>query len=234
MTEQRRPVRSFVRRAGRLTGAQRRALDTLLPRWGVAAPAPGSRLDLDRLFGRGARRVLEIGFGDGDSLAEMAAAEPATDFLGIEVHEPGVGHLLLALERGGLTNVRVIVHDAVEVLAGWLPPASLDRIQLYFPDPWPKKRHHKRRIVQPGFLADAARALRPGGALHMATDWAPYAEHMREAADACPWFEPAGAEGAAARPQTKFERRGLGLGHEVADLLYLRNDRRVSRPPSRP
>jgi tRNA (guanine-N7-)-methyltransferase len=235
MTDQRRPIRSFVRRAGRLTHAQQRALASLLPVWEIGAPAPGRVLDLDGLLGRAAPRVLEIGFGDGEALAETAAAAPGTDFLGIEVHEPGVGHLLLAIEREGLTNVRVIVHDAVEVLAEWLAPASLDRIQLFFPDPWPKKRHHKRRIVQPGFLADAARALRPGGVLHMATDWAPYAEHMRETADAAPWFDrPSGNSGSGGRPETKFERRGRRLGHGVADLLYTRNARPVSRPLPRP
>jgi tRNA (guanine-N7-)-methyltransferase len=247
MTDHRRPIRSFVRRSGRLTHAQQRALGSLLPRWEIRAPAPGHVLDLDEYFGRDAPRVLEIGFGDGEALAETAAATPGTDFLGIEVHEPGVGHLLLAVEREGLTNVRVIVHDAVEVLADWLAPASLDRIRLFFPDPWPKKRHHKRRIVQPGFLADAGRALRPGGTLHMATDWAPYAEHMRETADAAPWFDrtsvapgsgneagPGGDRGPERRPETKFERRGRRLGHGVADLLYTRNDRPVTLPPSRP
>jgi tRNA (guanine-N7-)-methyltransferase len=234
MTEHRRPVRSFVRRAGRLTRAQQRALDDLLPVWGVAAPAAGRRLDLDGLFGRTAPRVLEIGFGDGESLAEMAAAAPGTDFLGIEVHEPGVGHLLLALERLALGNVRVIVHDAVEVLAQWLAPASIDRIQLYFPDPWPKKRHHKRRIVQRGFLEDAARVLRPAGRLHMATDWAPYAEHMIETAEACPWFDRAPDPSDGPRPETKFERRGLRLGHGVRDLVYVRNDAPITPPPSRP
>ncbi len=233
MSEHRRPVRSFVRRAGRLTAAQRQALVDLLPVWGVGPPAPGARLDLDGVFGRSAPRVLEIGFGDGESLAAMAAAAPDTDFLGIEVHEPGVGHLLLAIRRLGLRNVRVIVHDAVEVVAGWFAPAAFDRVQLFFPDPWPKKRHHKRRIVQPAFLDDVARLLPEGGILHMATDWAPYAEHMRETADASPWFEDTGEAGRGARPETKFERRGLGLGHGVADLRYRRGAATVSprRPP---
>ena len=232
MTEHRRTVRSFVRRGGRLTAAQADAIDTLLPRWGVPPPAAGETLALDEIFGRVAPRVLEIGFGDGESLATMAAAEPESDFLGIEVHEPGVGHLLLALRRLGLENDRVSRHDAVEVLTG-LPGAAFDRVQLFFPDPWPKKRHHKRRIVQPPFLDAVARILRPGGVLHMATDWAPYAEHMREVAAASPWFLPDPETGPGARPETKFERRGRRLGHGVEDLRYRRNDAPVSRlrPP---
>ena len=233
MTGHRRTVRSFVRRGGRLTTAQAEAIDTLLPRWGIAPPTAGKTLALDQIYGRVAPRVLEIGFGDGESLAAMAAAEPASDFLGIEVHEPGVGHLLLALRRLELGNVRVIMHDAVEVLAG-LPNGAFDRVQLFFPDPWPKKRHHKRRIVQPGFLAAVARLLRPGGVLHMATDWAPYAEHMREVTGASRWFLPDPETGPGARPETKFERRGRRLGHGVEDLRYRRNDAPVSPPPQRP
>jgi len=233
MTEHHRPVRSFVRRAGRLTRAQERALAELLPRWGIEPPPPDERLDLAAVFGRSAPRVLEIGFGDGASLAQTAAANPGNDYLGIEVHEPGVGHLLLEIERLDLANVRVVVHDAVEVLNGWIEPASIDRLQLFFPDPWPKKRHHKRRIVQPGFLGTLARVLKPGGVLHMATDWEPYALHMRETAGASPFFdEPTGGPETGGRPperpETKFERRGLRLGHRVADLLYLRNDEPVS------
>ncbi len=234
MTTHRRTVRSFVRRGGRLTAAQAEAIETLLPRWGVAPPAAGETLALEGIFGRTAPRVLEIGFGDGESLAAMAEAAPDTDFLGIEVHEPGVGHLLLTARRLGLENVRVIVHDAVEVLAGWLAPGSFDRVQLFFPDPWPKKRHHKRRIVQPAFLEDVARLLREGGSLHLATDWAPYAEHMRETVAAVPWFDDTGDPGRGARPETKFERRGLGLGHGVEDLRYRRNAAEVTPRRSPP
>ncbi|NBC49840.1 MAG: tRNA (guanosine(46)-N7)-methyltransferase TrmB [Gammaproteobacteria bacterium] len=172
--------------------------------------------------------TLEIGFGDGESLAAMAAAEPARDFIGLEVHRPGVGHLLLALERLGLDNVRVLRADASALLASRLPAGSLDRVQLFFPDPWPKKRHHKRRIVQPGFIAAVARALRPGGTFHLATDWPPYAEWMLEMLDGAPelFVNQAGpgryAERPASRPITKFERRGQRLGHPVHDLLYRR------------
>jgi tRNA (guanine-N7-)-methyltransferase len=226
----RRRVRSFVRRAGRMTRAQARAMAELWPRFGIDVPiAP---LDLDAVFGRQGPRMMEIGFGDGEALAEYALDHPQVDCLGVEVHEPGVGHLLLALDARKIGNVRVICHDAVEVLDGWLAPASFDRVHLFFPDPWPKKRHHKRRIVQPVFLEKLARVLKPDGVLHMATDWAPYAEHMREVADASPWFQrldDTGArEASGGRPETKFERRGLRLGHEVRDLLYRRNDTQLS------
>jgi tRNA (guanine-N7-)-methyltransferase len=221
----RRTVRSFVRRGGRLTASQARALETLWPRFGIAPPDAG--LDLDALFGRTAPRTLEIGFGNGDNLAELAARHPERDYLGVEVHEPGVGHLLLRIEREGLENVRIAMHDAVEVVARWLPPASVDEVLVFFPDPWHKKRHHKRRLVQAGFLAQLARVIAPGGRLHLATDWAPYAEQMLEACEASPEFESAKPGGSFAprpetRPETKFERRGLRLGHEVFDLLYRR------------
>ena len=211
-------MRSFVRRAGRVTAGQQRALAELWPRWGVEKPA--TALDLDTLFGRHAPRVLEIGFGNGDVLVSMAARYPAQDFLGVEVHEPGVGHCLLGLERAGLTNVRLIREDAIVVLQDWLAPACLDRVNLFFPDPWPKKRHHKRRIVQPTFLALVAARLKPDGLLHMATDWAPYAEHMEEVLAVSADFAP--AAGTSDRPPTKFERRGERLGHEIRDLRYRR------------
>ncbi len=214
-------------RAGRITRAQRRAIDELLPRWGIAyAPAP---LDLDRIFGRNAPRVLEIGFGNGDTLIELAAASPGTDFLGVEVHPPGVGHCLLAIQSRGLTNVRLIAHDAVEVLEMQLSPASLEEVLLYFPDPWPKKRHHKRRIVQPSFAALVASRLKSGGWFRIATDWKPYADRILEVLNAEPRLANLPASGRrtadpAARGPTRFERRGLRLGHEVFDLEYRRVD----------
>ena len=171
-------------RAGRITQAQRRALDELLPRFGIAFEA--SPLDLDRAFGRIAPRVLEIGFGNGDTLVALATSSPDTDFIGVEVHPPGIGHCLLAIQSKELTNVRVIAHDAVEVLANQLPPASLDEVLLYFPDPWPKKRHHKRRIIQPPFAALVASRLKQGGRFRLATDWEPYAEWMLEILNAEP------------------------------------------------
>lgn len=220
-----RRVRSFVRRAGRTTVAQARALEKLWPRFGLEQPA--DLLDLDAAFGRSARRHCEIGFGDGTALAAAARARPDIDFLGIEVHEPGVGRLLLAVEDHELTNVRIIRHDAVEVVGRWLPPASLDRVNIFFPDPWPKKRHHKRRLIQPSFLAALHRVMRPGAVLHLATDWEHYALQMLEVADASPGFENLAGRGRFSprpeeRPQTRFEKRGLRLGHGVHDLLYRR------------
>ena len=225
----RREIRSFVRRAGRTTQAQARAMEQLWPLYGIdLTDAP---LDLKTVFGRSGPRMLEIGFGDGEALAEFAGANPEVDCLGIEVHEPGVGHLLLALESRRLHNVRLICHDAVEILDRWLAPDSLDRAHLFFPDPWPKKRHHKRRIVQASFLDKLARTMRTDGMLHMATDWMPYAEHMQEVADACVWFDRVdGASDTQIRPETKFERRGRRLGHEVRDLFYRRNDTPVTTP----
>lgn len=216
----RRPVRSFVLRAGRITAAQRRALEELWPRFGVDFSA--KVLDLDRLFGRDAPRVVEIGFGDGELLAAMAAADPGRDFLGIEVHEPGVGHCLLLLEKLGLGNVRLIRHDAIEVLETQIAPGSLDEVKLFFPDPWPKKRHHKRRLVQPPFLDLLAARLAPGGRFHVATDWAPYAEHIDAVVGAHDAFEalPGAAGG---RPQTRFERRGERLGHAVFERVWQRS-----------
>jgi len=220
-----RKIRSFVKRPGRITAAQRRALETLLPRYGV--PFEHRRLDLDALFGRTAPRVLDIGFGDGEALLTTAAAHPDIDYLGVEVHEPGVGHLLILLERARLENVRVIVRDVVEVMEAMLPDASFDAINLFFPDPWPKKRHHKRRLVQPGFITECARILKPGGLLHVATDWAPYAEHTLEVLAAAPEFEQVspdtlGDDPLAYRPPTKFERRGERLGHVTTDLYFRR------------
>jgi tRNA (guanine-N7-)-methyltransferase len=224
----RRTVRSFVRRAGRLTPSQARALEELWPHFGIDPP-PGP-LDLDHVFGRRAPRTLEIGFGNGDNLAALAGRHPERDYLGVEVHDPGVGHLLTRIEREGLRNVRVARHDAVEVVSAWLPPASIDETLIFFPDPWHKKRHHKRRLVQAEFLERLARVMQDGGRLHLATDWAPYAAQMLETCDESPHFDNTLAGGGYAprpetRPETKFERRGLGLGHEVFDLVYRRSPR---------
>jgi tRNA (guanine-N7-)-methyltransferase len=219
-----RKVRSFVRRQGRLTAAQRRALDQLMPRFGVADDAQG-RLDLPRLFGRDGPRVLDIGFGDGEAVVTSAANHPDVDYLGVEVHEPGIGHLLLLLEKTGLANVRVIARDAADVVRESLPDASVSAVNLFFPDPWPKKRHHKRRLVQIPFVADLERVLLPGGLFHFATDWADYVEHTSAVLASAELFEPVPAEDLchnplAFRPPTKFERRGRKLGHDVFDLYY--------------
>jgi len=221
----RRSVRSFVVRAGRMTVAQERAWTELWPRYGVETGA--APLDFAAVFGRDAPRTLEIGFGNGESLVALAAAHPERDHLGIEVHRPGVGHLMLRTEELGLTNVRAVCRDAVEVLQQCIPPGSLDEVLLYFPDPWPKKRHHKRRIVQPEFVALVASRLREGGVFRMATDWQPYSEHMLEVASGCAQLRNASADGGfmprpESRPVTRFERRGQRLGHGVWDLAFTR------------
>ncbi|MEW6352743.1 MAG: tRNA (guanosine(46)-N7)-methyltransferase TrmB [Pseudomonadota bacterium] len=220
-----RPIRSYVLRQGRMTAAQQQALDTLWERYGLA-PAPHTPLDLDAVFGRRAPRILEIGFGMGDALAELAAAHPENDYLGIEVHRPGVGKLLNLLDARQINNVRILCADAVEVLARHIPDAGLDAIYLFFPDPWPKRRHAKRRLVQPPFVALVARKLQPGGHFHLATDWEDYARHMLEVLSAAPQFVNAAGIGCYAprpayRPQTKFERRGARLGHPVWDLVFI-------------
>ncbi|HEV7165203.1 MAG TPA: tRNA (guanosine(46)-N7)-methyltransferase TrmB [Gammaproteobacteria bacterium] len=218
-----RRIRSFVLRQGRLTHGQTRALEELLPRYAL----PEGRLDLPRLFGRDARRTLEIGFGNGDALAELAERHPDEDFLGAEVHRPGVGRLLLAIEAEHLSNVRVACEDAVQLCGQRLPDACLDAVLIYFPDPWPKKRHHKRRLLQPEFAALLAQRLKAGGRLHFATDWEEYAEHALAVLSASPEFENSVAEGGyaprpAERPATRFEQRGLKLGHAVFDLVFRR------------
>jgi tRNA (guanine-N7-)-methyltransferase len=221
-----RTIRSFVRRTGRMTTAQERALDELWPRFGVEYTPV--LLDLDALFGRQAARVLEIGFGDGETLILQAAAHPELDFLGVEVHRPGVGHCLLRAAAADLSNLRLIAHDAVEVLGHQLPQQSIDRVNIYFPDPWPKKRHHKRRLLRPDFLALVAGTLKPGGALCIATDWANYAEHIDELLAAGSLFslverrEHAG-DRPLDRPVTRFERRGLAAGHTIVDWHLLRS-----------
>jgi len=226
--EQHRPhraIRSFVQRAGRITRAQQRALDELWPRHGI--DAGDTALDFTTIFGRTAPVVMEIGMGDGETLLELAAASPGTDFLGVEVHRPGVGHCLLGIESCALANIRLVAQDAVEVLERRVADASLNEVLLYFPDPWPKKRHHKRRIVQPPFVELVANKLRPGGRFRLATDWTPYAESMLEVIAGSAAFAPASAAGPRVarpvlRPQTKFERRGDRLGHEVFDFEYQR------------
>jgi tRNA (guanine-N7-)-methyltransferase len=224
MTEAgRRSIRSYVLRQGRTTAAQARAVAALMPRWGIAfSPAP---LDLDRAFGRRAPKVLEIGFGMGETTALIAAANLRTDYLGVEVHGPGVGALLRRIDTLGLTNVRVIQHDAVEVVEKMIAPDALDGVHLFFPDPWPKKRHHKRRLLQPEFVRLLASRMKPGAYLHAATDWQDYAVQMLEVLSAEPLLENT-ATGFAARPEsrplTKFEARGARLGHGVWDLVFRR------------
>ena len=212
----RRGIRSYVLRQGRTTPAQQRALDALLPVYGIEyREAP---LEPRAVFGRSAPLVLEIGSGMGETTAAIAAANPGTDFIAVEVHGPGVGSLLKRIDEQGLKNLRVIRHDALEVLAHMIPDGALAGIHLFFPDPWPKKRHHKRRLVQPAFAALAARKLAPGGLLHAATDWEDYARQIGEVLAAEPLLER--ASGAGTRPATKFELRGLRLGHKVHDFLY--------------
>jgi tRNA (guanine-N7-)-methyltransferase len=221
-----RAIRSFVTRSGRITSAQERALEELWPRYGVE---PGAApLDLDTLFGRRARRVAEVGFGNGDNLLALATAYSADDFLGIEVHRPGVGRLLLQLEQRALGNVRVVCRDAVDVLERHLDGSCLDEILILFPDPWPKKRHHKRRLIQPPFVGLLAERLRSGGALRLATDWEPYAVEMLATLSAERRLRNVAAEGGfvprpAERSPTRFERRGERLGHQVWDLEFRRD-----------
>ena len=221
-----RPIRSFVLREGRITEAQRRAFTGPWQRFGVK-PEGGERLDLPTLFGNPNPVLLEIGFGNGEALLQMAARHPERNYLGIEVHRPGVGHLLLRLDEQQLANVRVLRQDAMELLRHQLTDASLDGIYLFFPDPWHKKRHHKRRIVQPELAELAARRLRPGGFLHLATDWEDYVRHMLEVLDACPALHNQSQSGDFVprpkdRPLTRFEQRGQRLGHGTWDLVYLR------------
>ena len=220
-----RAVRSYVLRAGRVTEGQQRALDELLPRFGVGPG--GEPVSFSELFGNGRPVVMEIGFGNGEATWRMARAEPEVNFVGVEVHRPGVGRLLLKIEEHGLENIRIACEDAVELLQQRVEDASLDGVRIYFPDPWPKKRHHKRRMVQPAFVQLLARKIKPGGILHLATDWAPYAEHMLEVMQEAAEFEnlsPSGryCEKPDWRPPTKYERRGEKLGHEVADLVFRR------------
>ena len=221
-----RPIRSFVMRAGRMTVGQARALEELWPRYGVEySPAPVS---FEQLFGRQAPRTLEIGFGNGEHLASLAASHPERDYFGIEVHRPGVGHLLMLAEKNGLTNLRASSHDAVEVLRDQVTPGSLDEVLLLFPDPWHKKRHHKRRLVQPPFVELVASRLASGGVFKLATDWENYAQQMLEVLSAAnALFENLSPTGdwvprPDERAPTRFEKRGARLGHGVWDLAFRR------------
>ena len=220
-----RPIRTYVLREGRLTAGQRRALDELWPRYGLALPASGDGApDLRRAFGRDAPTRLEIGFGDGGALLEMAQKNPHCNFIGAEVHRPGVGHLLLQIEAHRLTNVRLFCDDGIQVLSAAIAEQTLDAIYLYFPDPWPKKKHHKRRIVQPAFIELVSTRLTQGGCFHFATDWQPYAEEALARLEQSAHFQNQAPPGHFSprpnnRPETKFERRGQKLGHRVWDIV---------------
>lgn len=223
MTEQRRRIRSFVLRPGRMTGGQRRALEDGLPRFGLQRE--DGPLDPERAFGRPGPLVMEIGFGMGQSLVEMAAAQPDTNFIGVEVHRPGVGRLLHAMLEREVDNIRVYCDDAVAVLESCIGAGMLDGVQVFFPDPWHKKRHHKRRLIQPDFVDLLCRRLAPGGFLHLATDWENYAEQMMEVLSAESQLINTAGPGQFSprpghRPLTKFEQRGQRLGHGVWDLFF--------------
>jgi tRNA (guanine-N7-)-methyltransferase len=218
-------IRSFVLRQGRVSNAQARSYEALMPKFGI--PYRPETLDLTAVFGRDGPKVLEIGFGMGETTAAIAAAHPQTDYLGLEVHTPGVGSLLKQIAAGGLANVRIVQHDAVEVVRDMIAPGTLAGIHVFFPDPWPKKRHHKRRLIQPPFVALLAQRLAPGGYFHCATDWEEYAQQMLEVlageallANTAQGFAPRPEY----RPLTKFEQRGLRLGHGVWDVVFRRRD----------
>jgi tRNA (guanine-N7-)-methyltransferase len=218
-----RHIRSFVLRAGRMTPAQERALTELWPSYGVDLDV--LPLDLDAIFGRRAPRCLEIGFGIGEVIGSLAETHPDIDYVGIEVHRPGAGRLLLRAEQASLRNLRVICHDAVEVLQEGIRDDSFDEILVFFPDPWHKKRHHKRRLIDAAFVALAAAKLRPGGVLRLATDWQAYAEQMLSVGNASPHLTSLSADRTYVarpdfRPPTRFERRGARLGHGTWDLAY--------------
>ena len=222
-SQPRRPIRSFVLRQGRFSPAQQRACEALLPRFGV--PYAPALLDLAAIFGRYNPKILEIGSGMGEATAAIAEAQPDRDFLAVEVHSPGVGGLLKLIEDKGLANVRIVQHDAADVVAHMIAPGALAGIHVFFPDPWPKKRHHKRRLLQPGFISALAQRLAPGGYLHVATDWEDYAADILASASAEALLVNTAASFAprpAYRPATKFETRGLKLGHGVWDIVFER------------
>jgi tRNA (guanine-N7-)-methyltransferase len=223
MTTTPRPVRSYVLRQGRVSNAQRRAYESLLPRFGLEY-ASGA-LDLDCVFGRRAPRILEIGFGMGETTAAIAASHPEIDYFAIEVHTPGVGSLLKQIAERELMNVRIVQHDAVEVLQDMIAPDTFDGAHIFFPDPWPKKRHHKRRLIQPAFIRLLATRLKRGAYLHLATDWEEYAGQILEALAAESTLQNTSPDFAPRpdyRPLTKFEQRGLRLGHRVWDIVFKR------------
>jgi tRNA (guanine-N7-)-methyltransferase len=218
-----RHIRSFVLRAGRVSVAQQRAIDNLLPRYGI--PHITRQLDLDQAFGRKAPRILEIGFGMGDSTATIAAAHPEIDYLALEVHTPGVGNLLKLIDSEQLNNIRIMQHDAVEVLRDMIGDGTLDGVHIFFPDPWHKARHNKRRLIQAPFIAKLVQKLKPGGYIHVATDWQDYAEQVLRVLSEEPLLENTAADYAPRpdyRPLTKFEQRGIRLGHGVWDLVFRR------------
>ncbi len=220
-------IRSFVKRQGRITAGQRRALSDFASRYLISDE---SDLDLERVFGRAAPKYVEIGFGMGDGLVESAGRHPETDFLGIEVYRPGIGRCMKLAAATGLDNLKIVEGDAAEVLRRRLPSISVDKVLVYFPDPWPKKRHHKRRLIQASFVESVLRVTKVGGELHLATDWQDYAQQMLRVLDALPALENLAGPGRFVarpelRPLTKFERRGLRLGHPVWDLIYRRRPR---------
>ncbi len=225
MTPTKRTIRSFVRRTGRQTPSQQKALQELWPNAGIEYS--NEQLDFAAVFGRAADTVMEIGFGNGDTLVQQAAENPHKNYLGVEVHEPGVGHCLLKARDAGIGNLRLIMHDAIDVFSDQIPCESLARVNLYFPDPWPKKRHHKRRIVQHDFLNLVADRLRGGGSLNIATDWADYAEHIDEILSqsdrfTCSERRVHDGEQPLDRPRTKFEQRGLRKGHQICDWCFVK------------
>ncbi len=214
-------IRSYVLRQGRISNAQQRCVDTLLPIYGIPyLPQP---LDLENIFGRSATKILEIGFGMGETTAAIAQSHPQNDYLALEVHTPGVGSLLKQIEESGLKNIRIIQHDAVEVLRDMLADNVLDGVHIFFPDPWHKTRHNKRRLIQPSFVAQLVKKIKPGGYIHVATDWQDYAEQVLEVLSGEKSLENTAANYAPRplyRPLTKFEQRGLRLGHDVWDLVF--------------
>ena len=214
-------IRSYVLRQGRISNAQQRCLDTLLPTYGI--PYLSQSLDLDNVFGRTATKILEIGFGMGETTAAIAQSHPQNDYLALEVHTPGVGSLLKQIKEFGLKNIRIIQHDAVEVLRDMLADTVLDGVHIFFPDPWHKTRHNKRRLIQPSFVAQLVQKIKPGGYIHVATDWQDYAEQVLAVLSSEKSLENTAANYAprpAYRPLTKFEQRGLRLGHGVWDLVF--------------
>lgn len=224
-TEQFGHIKSFVRRRGHLSKGQQRAIEEGMPIWGIDYN-PAQKLDFEAAFGRPGPSWLEIGFGMGETTAKIAQAHPDVNYLGVEVYPAGVGAMIKRIEEEGIRNVRIMSHDVIDIVENMIPDASLDRVLIYFPDPWRKKKHHKRRLVRPDFISPLCDKLKPGGLLHCATDWENYAEQMLEVLQAepklrntCDGFAPRPDE----RPLTKFENRGIKLGHGVWDLLYLRN-----------